>query len=54
VITRLDDPTTTADDAPVDEADIEEAGTAGPLTLAIDMSGDGADSEAPAAAVPAV
>jgi exoribonuclease-2 len=50
---RLDDPTTTADDAPVDEADAEEAAaSAGPLTLAIDVNGDGdAPAEAGAATV---
>ncbi len=44
VVQRLDDPTTTADDAPIDDTDAEEA-PAGPLTLAIDIAteppGDG-------------
>ncbi|HEX3141118.1 MAG TPA: RNB domain-containing ribonuclease, partial [Rhizobacter sp.] len=43
VLQRLDDPGTTADDAVIDEAEIEEAETAnaaGPLTLAIDMADD--------------
>ena len=48
---RIDDPTTTADDAPVDEAEIEEAAeSAGPLTLAIDVSGDGEASNEAATA----
>ena len=46
VARRIDDPTTTADDAPVDEADIEEAvESAGPLTLAIDVAGEGEAGE---------
>jgi len=45
VVARLDDPATTADDAVVDDAEIEAASdeltaTAGPLTLAIEVSGD--------------
>jgi exoribonuclease-2 len=56
VVARLDDPATTADDAVVDDAEIEEAsdelaGGAGPLTLAIDMPGDEAAHEL--ASVPA-
>jgi exoribonuclease-2 len=57
VAARLDDPTTTADDVRVDDAEIEEAAEeltagAGPLTLAIDVQGDDAASDtanAPAA-----
>ena len=49
VATRLDDPTTTADDAPIDDAEVEEA-TAGPLTLAIDVQGEGNGDEPAAAA----
>jgi exoribonuclease II len=42
VVKRIDDPTTTADDALVDETDLEEAAaSAGPLTLAIDVAADG-------------
>lgn len=53
LLSRIDDPATTADDAPVDEADAEEAAaSAGPLTLAIDVNGDGdAPAEASAAVV---
>ncbi len=52
LIGRIDDPATTADDAAVDEAEIEDAAeSAGPLTLAIDVAGDGEGSPAePAAA----
>jgi exoribonuclease-2 len=46
VLQRLDDPATNADDAVVEDNEIEEA-TAGPLTLAIDVQGDATD-EAPA------
>jgi exoribonuclease-2 len=56
VVQRLDDPATPADDAVVEDAEIEEAG-AGPLTLAIDMGGDAgeAPTEEPAvASAPAV
>jgi exoribonuclease-2 len=49
LVTRIDDPTTTADDAVIDEAEEAEAPAAGPLTLAIDVQDDGA---APAAAAP--
>lgn len=39
VVARIDDPVTTADDAPVDDVDVEEAvDSAGPLTLAIDVA----------------
>ncbi|MCW5665971.1 MAG: RNB domain-containing ribonuclease [Piscinibacter sp.] len=54
VLQRLDDPGTTADDAPVDEADVEEGveeAAAGALTLAIDVAEDGAAE--PAADLPA-
>ena len=50
VLQRIDDPASTADDAPVDEAEAEEA-TAGALTLAIDVAEDtpaDAGSDAPA------
>jgi exoribonuclease-2 len=41
VVKRIDDPTTTTDDALVDETDVEEAAaSAGPLTLAIDVAAD--------------
>ncbi len=53
VLQRLDDPGTTADDAPVDEADVEEGieeAAAGALTLAIDVAEDGAAE--PAAELP--
>ncbi|HUG24622.1 ribonuclease catalytic domain-containing protein [Piscinibacter sp.] len=41
VAARIDDPATTADDAPVDETEAEEAAdSAGPLTLAIDVKED--------------
>lgn len=42
LVSRIDDPATTADDAPVDDAEAEEATeSAGPLTLAIDVAADG-------------
>ncbi|MBX3619398.1 MAG: RNB domain-containing ribonuclease [Rhizobacter sp.] len=47
VLQRLDDPATTADDAVVEDTDIEEAESAqaaGPLTLAIDVQGDATDT----------
>ncbi len=51
VVARLDDPTTTADDAVLSEADLDEAAdAAGPLTLAIDVPADGAESQTSAAA----
>ena len=47
--TRLADPATTADDAVVDEAEADEAAeNAGPLALAIDVAGNGAEPEAAA------
>jgi len=52
VLARLDDPDTTADDAPVDEADLEEV-SAGPLTLAIDMGDEAAAEPAAEATTPA-
>jgi len=42
VVARLDDPTTTADDAVVEDPEAEEAPSAGPLTLAIDVQGEAA------------
>jgi exoribonuclease-2 len=51
VVARIDDPTSTADDALVDESEIEEAiDTAGPLALAIDVKDDAGDTEAAAPA----
>ncbi|MGD9833245.1 MAG: ribonuclease catalytic domain-containing protein [Piscinibacter sp.] len=42
LLSRIDDPATTADDAPVDETEAEDAPeSAGPLTLAIDVAADG-------------
>jgi exoribonuclease-2 len=51
VVRRLDDPSTTADDALVEEPEAEElADNAGPLTLAIDvLQGDAPDPQAAAA-----
>jgi exoribonuclease-2 len=47
---RIDDPGTTADDAMVDDPEAEDASaSAGPLTLAIDVQGDGTEPEAAAA-----
>lgn len=52
VATRLDDPGTKADDAPVDEGDAEEdAQAAAPLALAIDVQDTGDDAPAPQPAV---
>ena len=46
VARRIDDPTTTADDAPVDETEAEEAAeSAGPLALAIDVAAEGEAAE---------
>ncbi len=46
VAKRIDDPATTADDAPVDETEAEEAAeSAGPLTLAIDVAAEGEAAE---------
>jgi exoribonuclease-2 len=53
VLQRLDDPGTTADDAVIDEAEIEEAestNAAGPLTLAIDIADAPAEEPAVASA----
>ncbi|KQU67218.1 MULTISPECIES: ribonuclease catalytic domain-containing protein [unclassified Rhizobacter] len=51
VLSRIDDPDTTADDAVVEDAEAEnEEVTAGPLTLAIDVQADDADAPADAAA----
>jgi exoribonuclease-2 len=49
---RLDDPTTSADDAVIEENDADDASaSAGPLTLAIDVAADGAEPQtAPVAA----
>jgi exoribonuclease-2 len=48
VLSRIDDPDTTADDAVVEDAEAEnEDVAAGPLTLAIDVAADDAD-DAPA------
>jgi exoribonuclease II len=49
VLQRLDDPTTAADDAVIEDAEVEEAG-AGPLTLAIDMNDAPAEEPAVASA----
>lgn len=54
VLQRLDDPATQADDATVEDAEIEEAETAGPLTLAIDVQGDAAEDATPERPVGAV
>ncbi|TAK79703.1 MAG: RNB domain-containing ribonuclease [Aquabacterium sp.] len=52
VVARIDDPATTADDAPVDESeDADAAEAAAPLALAIDLSD--ADAEPAAGAAPA-
>lgn len=48
LVTRIDDPTTTADDAVIDETDDAEAPAAGPLTLAIDVQDEGGAEPAPA------
>ncbi|NKI94102.1 RNB domain-containing ribonuclease [Rhizobacter sp. SG703] len=51
VLSRIDDPDTTADDAVVEDAEAEnEDVAAGPLTLAIDVQADDADAPADAAA----
>jgi exoribonuclease-2 len=52
VLARLDDPDTTADDAPAEETEADEV-SAGPLTLAIDVQGDGASEEGAVASAPA-
>jgi exoribonuclease-2 len=51
VASRLDDPSTSADDAVVEDADGEEV--AGPLTLAIDLQDNPDDTAAPAPATAA-
>jgi exoribonuclease-2 len=50
VLQRLDDPATPADDAVIEDTEIEEA-SAGPLTLAIDVQGDASEDSAAASAV---
>jgi exoribonuclease II len=51
VVARLDDPTTTADDAVVGDAELDEAAeAAGPLTLAIDVQADGPEGQSSATA----
>ncbi len=53
VLQRLDDPASPADDAVVEDAEIEEAEeTAGPLTLAIDVQGDATDDGPPGPSTP--
>ncbi|MBC7992678.1 MAG: RNB domain-containing ribonuclease [Rhizobacter sp.] len=49
VLQRLDDPANAADNAVVEDAEIDDA-SAGPLTLAIDMSGDASEEPAVASA----
>jgi exoribonuclease-2 len=56
VLSRIDDPDTSADDAVVEDAEVEndsdsdsEDVAAGPLTLAIDVAADAGDEEAPTA-----
>jgi len=54
VLSRIDDPDTTADDAVVEDAEAEnEEVAAGPLTLAIDVQADAADDASADAATPA-
>jgi exoribonuclease-2 len=54
VLSRIDDPDTTADDAVVEDAEAEnEDVAAGPLTLAIDVAADDADDAPNDAAAPA-
>lgn len=49
VAQRIDDPTTTADDTPVDDTEVEEAAaSAGALTLAIDVAEEPVSAETPA------
>jgi exoribonuclease-2 len=46
VVARLDDPATTADDAVVGDAELDEAAdAAGPLSLAIDVQADGSEGQ---------
>lgn len=52
VLQRLDDPATPADDAVIEDAEIEEA-SAGPLTLAIDVQGETPVDEPAVASAPA-
>jgi exoribonuclease-2 len=56
VLSRIDDPDTTADDAVVEDAEDADAESedvsAGPLTLAIDVQADDADAPADAAVTP--
>jgi exoribonuclease-2 len=53
VVRRLDDPTTSADDAVVEEPEGEEAaGAAGPLTLAIDVAADDTQTDTHSAPTP--
>ena len=51
VVSRLDDPDTTADDATAEETEADDV-SAGPLTLAIDVREDGAPEEAAVASAP--
>jgi len=51
VLARIDDPSTTADDAVVEDSELEDV-SAGPLTLAIDVQGDNAGEDSPAATAP--
>lgn len=51
VQSRLDDPTTEADDAVVEDSELEDV-SAGPLTLAIDVQGDNGAEDSPAPAAP--
>lgn len=51
VLSRLDDPTTVADDAVVEDSELEDV-SAGPLTLAIDVQGDNAAEDSPAPSAP--
>ena len=51
LLQRLDDPSTTQDDAVVDDAEADEAAVAGPLTLAIDVAEEGTDAPAAEPAV---
>jgi exoribonuclease II len=46
VIARLDDEAQSADTSAATDADSDDAESAGPLTLAIDVQGDGAETEA--------
>ena len=47
VVARIDDPTTTTDDATVTDADLDDlSDSAGPLSLAIDVQDDGTQTQA--------